>query len=246
MLLLRLNSMDDGPTADGPARRRGREVALVVLALWLAGAVGCTGVQRRLTIRTNPPGARVYVDGYDIGTTPASTDFLYYGTREIRIVKDGYETLTVKQPIPTPWFQIPPLDVITDNLLPREIRDERSVTFNLSPQMIVPTEALMDRAEALRQDAQQQASFDSTTIAPSGPSDYGPSPAVQAAPGMFPGPPIYGGGSSTSIGPQLGPPTESLPREGIELSPPELLWPPGAGPPPATLAPQGAPPIFVQ
>ena len=48
-----------------------------------------------MTIRTNPPGALVYVDDYEIGTTPVSTNFTYYGKRKIRIVKDGYETLTV-------------------------------------------------------------------------------------------------------------------------------------------------------
>ncbi len=26
-----------------------------------------------------------------IGVTPISTDFLYYGTREVRLVKDGFE-----------------------------------------------------------------------------------------------------------------------------------------------------------
>ena len=54
-------------------------------------------MQRRLTIRSNPPGALVYVDDYQIGTTPVSTDFVYYGTRKVRLVKSGHETLTVLQ-----------------------------------------------------------------------------------------------------------------------------------------------------
>ena len=69
-----------------------------------------------MMIRTNPPGALVYVDDYEIGTTPISTGFVYSGTRKIRLVKDGYETLTVMQPVPPPWYQIPPLDFITENL----------------------------------------------------------------------------------------------------------------------------------
>ena len=47
-------------------------------------------------------GALVYVDDYEVGITPISTSFLYYGQRRIRLVKDGYETLTVMQPIPPP------------------------------------------------------------------------------------------------------------------------------------------------
>ena len=91
----------------------------------------------------NPPGALVYVDNQQIGTTPCSVDFTYYGTREIRLIKPGYETLTVNQPIPTPWYQIPPLDFVSENLVPTKIRDNRTVTYDLAPQLIVPTEQLV-------------------------------------------------------------------------------------------------------
>ena len=65
---------------------------LLLAGIVVALATGC--VQRRMTIRSNPPGALVYVDDYQIGSTPVSHDFVYYGTRKIRVVKDGYETLT--------------------------------------------------------------------------------------------------------------------------------------------------------
>ena len=121
-----------------------------VALLFLVGvsAAGC--VQRRLTIRTDPPGAMAYVDGYPIGTTPISTDFIYYGTREIRLVKDGYETVVVKQRIWPPWYEIPPLDFISENLVPGELRDHRILEFRLQPQRITPPEQLVDRAERLR------------------------------------------------------------------------------------------------
>ena len=97
----------------------------VVALLAALTATGC--VQRRMTIRSSPPGALAYVDDYQIGTTPVSTDFIYYGTRKIRLVKDGYETLTVRQPFPLPWYQVFPLDFVTENIWPGEIRDERVV-----------------------------------------------------------------------------------------------------------------------
>jgi hypothetical protein len=109
---------------------------------------GC--VQRRMTVRTNPPGALLYVDDYPIGTTPISTNFTYYGTRKIRLVKDGYETLTVMQPIPAPWYQFPPIDFVAENVVPGEIRDHRALDFQLRPQTIVPTDQLLSRAEELR------------------------------------------------------------------------------------------------
>ncbi len=131
----------------------GRAWTLVLVCLMLLAASGC--VRRRLNVRTNPPGALVYVDNQQIGTTPCSVDFTYYGTREIRLVKPGYETLTVNQPIPTPWYQIPPLDFVSENLVPTKIRDNRTVSYDLAPQLIVPTQQLLDRANQLRQETLQ-------------------------------------------------------------------------------------------
>src|SRR4051812_48980499 len=52
----------------GSFRQRCRGV--IALALLVAMLAGC--VERRFTIRSNPPGAQVYVDDYEIGTTPCS------------------------------------------------------------------------------------------------------------------------------------------------------------------------------
>jgi hypothetical protein len=126
-----------------------RTVSVFVAAAFLAPAAGC--VQRRLTILSNPPGAMVYVGDEEIGTTPVSTDFVYYGNRKIRLEKPGFETLKVDQPIPAPWYQIPPLDVVSDNFALHEVRDERFVTFDLAPQVVVPQHELLRRADGLRQ-----------------------------------------------------------------------------------------------
>lgn len=109
---------------------------------------------RRMTVASDPPGALVYVDGVERGHTPVSLDFIYYGTREIKLVKDGYETLTVLQPIPTPWYQIPPIDFFADNLLPFKVTNRHYFHYTLQQQVHVPFEELRDRANALRSEAQ--------------------------------------------------------------------------------------------
>lgn len=103
-----------------------------------------------MTIRTNPPGAQCYIDDYEIGVTPCATDFVYYGTRKIRLVKDGYETLTVEQRIRPPWFEWFPLDFVTENLYPGELRDEQAFSYQLVPQRIMPPVEILERAENLR------------------------------------------------------------------------------------------------
>jgi hypothetical protein len=140
----------------------------------LATAGGC--VERRMTIRSNPPGALVYVDDYEIGITPVSTSFIYYGQRRIRLVKDGYETLTLIQPIPPPWYEIVGIDFLSENLVPGKIHDERVFEYNLQPQIMVPPEQLRQRAEALRRGVQASST---------GPSQ--PIPAVRInPPGTYP------------------------------------------------------------
>lgn len=128
---------------------------VLLLALLAAFSSPAEGrVRRRVTVRSNPPGALVFVDDYEIGTTPCSFYFTYYGTRKVRLVKSGYETLTVMQPFPAPWYEFPGIDFVSENLVPREIRDERTVNYNLTPQLIVPTDILLQRAEDLRRNTQ--------------------------------------------------------------------------------------------
>src|SRR5581483_2235016 len=116
---------------------------ITVLLLLAASQAGC--VQRRLTIRSDPPGALVYVDNIQIGTTPCSTPFLYYGTRQIRLVKDGYETLTVNHTFWPPPYEWPGLDFVSENLVPFELRDKRDLNFKMSPQQLMPTDQLLER-----------------------------------------------------------------------------------------------------
>jgi hypothetical protein len=128
----------------------------VSLAILLAASMpGC--VQRRMTIRSNPSGALVYVGNKEIGTTPVSTSYIYYGTREFKLVKDGYETLTETRRIRAPWYQWFPLDFVSENVLPVEIRDERMIDFTLQPQMIAPAQMTIGRAEELRRASHGQA-----------------------------------------------------------------------------------------
>ena len=160
-------------------------------------------------VRSNPPGAMVYVDNQPIGTTPCATDFVYYGTREIRLVKPGYETLTVNQPIPVPWYEVPPLDFVTENVVPRKIQDYRTVSYNMVPQVIVPTEQLLSRAEELRQSTLQGAVL--PTVATSVPGISTPVlPAVPTPAPVITGPDFVPPGSGTL--PPGGQPLEVLPE----------------------------------
>lgn len=127
-------------------RPAARSALLAALAVCLLD--GC--VSRRATIRSNPPGALVEVDGQRLGFTPVSFDFQYYATREITLSKVGYETLRIKQPVKPPWYQVPPLDAISDNLLPFRVTNRHDFSYTLKRKQMESTPALIDRASNVR------------------------------------------------------------------------------------------------
>ncbi len=103
-----------------------------------------------MIVRSNPPGASVYVDKQLIGATPAASAFTYYGTREIEVVADGFRTEKVLRKISPPWYQIPPFDFFSETLWPWEVRDERIVDITLVPEQPLSSETLLARADNFR------------------------------------------------------------------------------------------------
>lgn len=125
---------------------------LAILLLLITGSqTGC--VHRRFTVHSNPPGALVRVDGKDVGYTPASVDFTWYGTREVQLLKDGYETQTQMVSIPAPWYQKFPLDFVSDNFLGTHVSDHRRFNFQLQPKQTDITSNVIQRGRSLRSEA---------------------------------------------------------------------------------------------
>lgn len=138
--------------ADDRRAHSGLRALLIGVALFVL-LPGC--VHRRLTVNSNPPGARVLLDGEEVGETPTSVDFTHYGTREVVLQKDGYETLKTLQTVPPPWYQIPVLDFFADNLLPYQLTNRHEFSYQLQPSPTVPsTQGLRERASSVRSEAQ--------------------------------------------------------------------------------------------
>lgn len=224
---------------------RGGQLLIVFVALVLA--TGC--VQRRLTIRSNPPGAFVWVDNYPIGTTPVSTDFTYYGKRQIRLVRDGYETLTVEQKIKAPWYEWFGIDFISENLVPANIRDEQTLDFNMVPQQVPSSPQLQARAEELRASSQAQRYVPPMPVVPPPGAVPPPPPPGTIMPQQTPPPGLLP--PPTTGAPMMLPPPQTAPQgqapvsdgwqaPGASTAPPPSIYapPPGAyAPPPGTVAP---------
>ena len=169
-------------------------LCLFVIALLLGSTLcGCNSVRRTMTVNTNPSGATVFLDNKELGRTPFTANFDHYGTREFRIVKQGYETRTELVPIRAPWYQWIGFDFVSEVLLPGKLTDHKFYEFDMQPEKVVPSSEIVARAEQFRQTAHADGMpriIGGPAVAPSlspvPPSGVGslPSPAPAFAPIM--------------------------------------------------------------
>jgi hypothetical protein len=123
-----------------------RCVLITALILTTLCASGC--VRRSITISTDPAGALVWVNDREIGRTPVTVDFSYYGTYDVRIERDGYEPMMTYGRAKAPWWDTIPLDLAAE-VLPGERHSDLRWHFTMQPMEYDP-QALHDRARSLR------------------------------------------------------------------------------------------------
>ena len=126
-------------------RTVGLFLALGTAALLLAGCV-----ERKLTINTEPEGALVILNDEQIGNSPVTVAFNWYGDYGVRASKEGYQTLQTHRELKAPWHDWFPLDFFAQVLYPGRIVDHYEWTFELAPRQTLTREELIEKAHALR------------------------------------------------------------------------------------------------
>ncbi|MBN2133331.1 MAG: PEGA domain-containing protein [Sedimentisphaerales bacterium] len=121
-------------------------IVVACLAALLPG--GC--VERKLTINTEPQGALVTLNDEQIGVSPVTVPFKWYGNYGVRLTKDGYETLDTARELKPPLHDFPPFDFVAQILYPGRIVDSYEWTFELQPREYPTREQVLKDAEALR------------------------------------------------------------------------------------------------
>ena len=125
-----------------------RMAALILVALCAPALTGC--VERRFVITSDPPGALVLRNGQPLGATPVDDHFTYYGDYDFTLIKEGYETLQVKQHVNTPYYEYFPIDIVSEILVPFQIQDVRRFCYKLEPRRAVNTDQLLQEGQNLR------------------------------------------------------------------------------------------------
>jgi hypothetical protein len=125
-----------------------KRIAWLTALLTISSTVGC--VERRFTVYSEPPGALVYINDRYLGMTPQDGYLTYYGKQQFKLEKEGYETLTVVQDYPAPWYEFPGIDFVTENIWPFKVRDVRRFCYTMVPLQSIPPDDVRARAEELR------------------------------------------------------------------------------------------------
>ena len=88
----------------------------LIAVLTLLLMPGCA--QRILHIESQPPGARVYINGDEAGKTPLEHPFDFYGKFEIVLRHTDHQSRRIVHEASPPWYAYFPMDVIVEFILP--------------------------------------------------------------------------------------------------------------------------------
>lgn len=129
----------------GKCNLYGLIIVSLIASLLLAGCV-----ERKLTINTEPRGALVTLNDEEIGESPVTVSFNWYGDYCVRIEKEGFETLNAHRELKGPWYDKFPFDFFA-MLNPKRTVDSYEWTFELAPQKQPTREELIRDAEKLKE-----------------------------------------------------------------------------------------------
>ena len=124
---------------------------IVLIVVFAAFCLCCSCVERKITIVTEPPGALVALNDEEIGTSPVTVGFEWYGDYSVRISKDGYQTLSTHQKLKRPLKDVFPFDLLADMFTTKI--DEYTWTFKLQPYQQIQKDELIKSATSLQKEA---------------------------------------------------------------------------------------------
>ena len=123
-----------------------RRATSILLALLVLSGFGCA--ERRIFVTSEPAGATVIINDVNVGQTPVEVDFLYFGVYDVRLSKDGYESVLTSERIKAPLHEWPGFDVVAA-VIPGKEKKHVAWHYELTPAETDP-DALMARAATLR------------------------------------------------------------------------------------------------
>ena len=126
-----------------------RFLTLTSLALAAVALIsGC--VERRLTINTRPQGALVLLNDEEIGRSPVTVNFNWYGDYAIRATREGFQTVDTHRRLKGPWYDQFPFDFFAQIVNPARTVDSYEWTFDLAPLRQPARAELIQKSQELK------------------------------------------------------------------------------------------------
>ena len=133
-------------------RMNGRQVqrqlgwAALAALLALAGG-GC--VERTITITSTPPGSLLYLNDEEVGRTPVTVPFRFYGVYDVRLEHDGYKPLWTKHSAHQPVWDYMGPDLIAEAI--PGVKSQQTWHFDMQPNPPDNPDLLIEHAREMRQ-----------------------------------------------------------------------------------------------
>jgi hypothetical protein len=121
-------------------------LTILIAVLFLSGCLG-----RQLTINTTPQDALVELNDEQIGQSPVTVSFNWYGDYKVRITKPGFETLKTHRLLKAPWYDAFPFDLFAQVLTSERKVDSYEWTFDLQKQKQISRDQLIKNAQTLEE-----------------------------------------------------------------------------------------------
>jgi len=133
-----------------------RKLALLLISIagfcWFA-INGCA--DRKIIVNSEPEGAKVSLDNELKGITPCSIPFTYYGKREVRLQKEGYQSFKTDVSINPPFIHVFPFDLLLI-FLPYPLTDYHTFSYKLTKYEEIDVAKVLERGRELKKYLQQK------------------------------------------------------------------------------------------
>ncbi len=124
-------------------------ISTVITVIFISTVLLATGCERQLTINTEPKGALVVLNDEEIGTSPVTVSFEWYGDYNVRLSKEGYETLNTHRKLKRPLHDKFPFDLLA-MLSSKRTVDSYQWSFTLEEKKQISREQLLQNAQELK------------------------------------------------------------------------------------------------
>lgn len=132
---------------------------LSVLAALALGLTAC--VERTISIDSDPQGALVYLNDEEVGRTPLTVPFTFYGVYDVRLERAGYQPLWTKQEAKQPFWEYMGPDLIAETIPGAKAR--QNWHFTMQPAPAEDPQGVIGRAQAIRAMLQPSATMPATS-----------------------------------------------------------------------------------